>query len=201
MIRQCLMLMVVTAVSEHARAQDATVTLSHDDPDGIVVPGQKVRIHASLAFPNGAIFWEIRGDVRASPNVGVASNNVFPGQPPNPGGILNPGVVSGGSVLGFHLLSNELPGLGTPRPQWLTSPLSVLEYDWTAPAQPGDVAFNWVAPSTQSQALFLPFFGAINPVAFNTAYIGTTLTVVPAPTALGVIAVGGVAFGMRRRRC
>ena len=61
-------------------AQQAMVVVSHSDPDGIVEPGQTVEITTTVSWTSAYVlsFSLIKGDVRASADVGLAANPRFP---------------------------------------------------------------------------------------------------------------------------
>ena len=183
-----------------AFAQAATLLVTHDVPGGMVQPGQTVGVTATLTWSEPMLFWRIEGDLAASPNSGMAANNAF-GHAVTPGAntILDPGVPSGGSVLGVEVQSGVVPLFGPPysAPWWPGGAgLRVLEFEWTAPLDPGPVEFNWVEQGGSGPTFFI----GLNPNAQTvpSTYVGTTLTVVPAPAAWMALACGTVAFQRRR---
>jgi len=184
-------------------AQFATLTATHNDLDGLVVPGETVRIRASVAKLAGARFlWEVKGDLVSAFDVGHAANNRFPGGLiVNPGAILNMGTVDGGSVRGVHIQVYDqwaLSGTLAPWPPWSYPSVNIVEYDWTAPSTPGVVDFNWQpSPDLPEVWYALAQIWTIGPVP--TTYVGASLTVVPAP-AWGVLLVCGSLAASRRRR-
>ena len=134
-------------------AQQATVVVSHNDPDGIVAPGETVQISATLSWTGAWQLEEIMGDVRSSLDAGIASNNIFPhmGYSSNQNTIVNPGVPGGGSVLGMHLrvFGNHWILIGHFAMPWSqASGFEVLRFDWTAPNTPGVVEFNFIPDSS-----------------------------------------------------
>ncbi|MEZ6232724.1 MAG: hypothetical protein R3B68_00910 [Phycisphaerales bacterium] len=185
-----------------ALAQTAALRITHEAPGGIVQPGQTIAVTATLTWTEPMLFWRIEGDLTASPNSGAAANNAF-GHPVTPAAntILDPGVPSGGSVLGVEVQSGVVPLFGPPYPApWWpgAAGLRVLEFEWTAPLDPGPVEFNWIEQGNSGPTFFI----GLNPNAQTvpTTYVGATLTVVPAPSAGLALAAAGVAATGRRRR-
>lgn len=185
-------------IAASAWGQSARVTVSHDDPDGIVFPGQTVTITLKIAHEGFFMVADWRGDAVASPDLGTAQNPIF-GVGPSPG--VTYGLPDHGSVRGsvFHAFSPFF----TPPPYtpWSTPEFEFLHYLWIAPVTPGQVAFNWMpAPGFPSvQGYLSPI--SVDPTSYPTTYLGTSLTVIPNPSA--ALALGVTFFGsaaVRRRR-
>lgn len=89
------------AMTAIASAQSAQIVVSHDDPDGIVNPGQMVRITYHLGWGQFFALASMKGDAIVTPNEGGAFNpvNGLNGGLPAPG--IGPGVPEGGSIRGF----------------------------------------------------------------------------------------------------
>ena len=190
------------ASSVAASAQTATLTVSHNDPDGIVLPGETVTITSTVAWSGGLFtFWELRGGVTATDDLGSASNTRFGYQSysSTPDTIVDPGETRGGSVDDAHFFSALFYGFWQVFPQpWSTSGgLNVLQFEWTAPAVPGTVEFQWDPDPTLPDIWLVP---ALPPgVAAQSTYHGTSLTVIPGPaSALPILAALFVPH--RRRR-
>lgn len=78
-----------------------------------------------------------------------------------------------------------------------TSGFEVLRFDWTPPTTPGVVEFNFIPDPSMPAPNFLgPSFLA-SPLP--TTFVGTSLTVIPAPGA-GVALAAGAVWASRRRR-
>ncbi|MCA9287500.1 MAG: hypothetical protein KDA05_02880, partial [Phycisphaerales bacterium] len=133
-----------------AIAQTATVGVSHNDPDGIVLPGESVRVTAWHARSGSSILAGIGGDLRATDDLGVASNTYSdlrlalhgPSFPASHGSAI------GGSVFGVSYEFVSHPGFGpiVPPAYNYWPGVVALSYDWTAPVvlQPTTVSFDWV---------------------------------------------------------
>lgn len=206
--RIVLIAAAICAASAPCLAQSATVRITHNDSDGIVIPGQTVQITTTVAWTQtGAdMLVEIEGGVRATPNAGAASSPTFPySVAPGPNLSIVPGVASLGSVDGLHISNYDLGWImfvGFPPEPWgLHAGLAILRHDWTAPTTPGAVVFDWIPSAGLPEPLF----------AFRTrqpwvqpapaTYLGTSLTVIPAPSAALMLALGlcGATSARRRR--
>lgn len=173
----------------------------HSDWDGLVAPGETVRISATLSWENFLLLSFIEGDRLVTNNLGSAAGNVFAHQGASiaPNSTINPGQASGASIVGVAIHSGN-PGLifGPPYPApWASGTLYFLEYDWTAPRQPGLVEFNWQGSTS---ALHPTFFTPIGFITLPTTYTSTSLTVVPAPATVVAPGILGAGLGVRRRR-
>ncbi len=186
-----------------AAAQTASVTLTHNDPDGLVTQGQTIQVTATFAWQGspGSGFGLAAGDIRATNDLGLAANAVFP-YVPNllPALVIQPGTPSGGSLLDVYINSGDVgPSFGLPVffPWNLRAGLVLTRFDWTAPATPGLVEFRWIPDPVLLPHICPPFAGGFQLVP--TTYFATSVTVVPAPAApLALIA--GLAIARRRRR-
>lgn len=188
-----------------ATAQTATVDVSHNDPDGIVSPGESVRITV-WHTRSGSILAGIGGDVVASGDLGAAANlttDLFPGssvQTAYPGTL---GTPVGGSVRGVQFEFTSHPAfVAMVSPAYINSSgIEVLSYDWTAPsvAQPTTIDFDW-SPSAAFPDVYaiVPPFNELHWAFLPTTYTGTSLIVLPSPATLGVLGLGF--FVPRRRR-
>jgi len=191
-------------VAPLAAGQTTTLSVTHNDPDGLVVPGETVKVTATFAWIITSGFGWIQGDVRATGDLGTAANPTFPyGYLPLPTTVVQPGTPSGGSILDIDIRSGDVSPwfLGTPpRPPWgLQTGLILTQFDWTAPVTPGVVRFDWVPDPTQPLPIVLRYFTGSS-LAIPTTYVGTSLTVVPAPASALSLALGLTALSVRRRR-
>ena len=202
------------AMTGPALAQTASVEVTHDHPTGVVEAGEVVQISVRLKWTGDLLVHSIVGDAIASPDLGTASNQAFlPGGPVSlPLTIVNLGVAQAGSVLGIDIQSGYHPGspnMPIGYAPWVTyysggmpiGDIGFLRYDWTAPSQPGVVNFDWVGAASKPDPLFyklLPLPPSLTPTAFPTTYTGTSLTVIPAPSA-ALFLLGATALARRRR--
>jgi hypothetical protein len=182
-----------------AHAQTATVTVTHNDPDGLVDPGQMVEIQVSITTSDLRLFHQALGDVRASPNVGTASNNRFGHTNPSVTllTVMDPGVVDGAGLTGVVVQSGFTPFFGQPfPPPWATvAPIELVlvKFDWIAPPTPVAVSFDWHSAGGDPV-----YWVGVTTVALPTTYIGTSLMVVPAPASALLLAAG--LWTTRRKR-
>lgn len=187
-------------------AQSAVLTVSHDDPHGLVSPGQTVRVMAVLTRTVAVELYEIKGSVRATPDAGTSATPVFPYQVQAwPERVVNPGTPGLGSVLDIHIrqgASSMVPFAGLSAPPWnlgwFPAGLTITQFDWTAPTTPGIVTFDWRADPAVPDATLIytsqPHFRAT-----STTYVGTSLIVIPAPGGVALLAALGW-LGVRRGR-
>ncbi|MCB9840521.1 MAG: hypothetical protein H6809_02575 [Phycisphaeraceae bacterium] len=177
-----------------AWAQSAHIVVTHDDPDGLVDPGQVVRINFRISWTANHTLSTLLGDAVARPDAGVASN---PGTELNmgqPSGSLALGTPALGSVRGFSLIWGPSPFQMPGTTYW--DGLDFLWYEWEAPAVPGPFEFDFVFdPQTQGAWLNA---GLTNVFKVDLTSDPASLVVVPSPGALVVLGVGAV-FVRRRR--
>ncbi|MEZ6233689.1 MAG: hypothetical protein R3B68_05830 [Phycisphaerales bacterium] len=181
-----------------ALAQVASIRVTHDDPDGLVEPGQVVCIATELTWsPQSHVaFGATGGSVLATPALGQTQGLTSAYGP----GLTTLGAPVPGGVEGFRaigLVPLWVPIV--PAPYSVFGPTVLLAFDWIAPSTPGTYEFAYhpsaeyplveLFPSTQSQASV--------PVASE--YVGTNLVVVPTPSAV-VLFVCGLGGGVRARR-
>lgn len=183
-----------------AIAQTATVAVTHDDPDGLIEPGQVVRIDVNVTWREQRMtFAGLKGDARATPNFGTASNHtsIFP-----QGALINWGQAVGGGIVGadfavtlnFGLWCYPWPpsSLGTA----LIGP--ILSFDWTAPTDaPGPVTFSFATPAAAPKVRLYATSASPNFSEAQTTFIPVTVTVVPAPAGLWLTPL--LALPRRRR--
>lgn len=189
-----------------ARGQ-VEVRVTHDDPDGVVTPGQTVQFTVLMDWePSTAVMWHMTGNLLASPNAGLALNPeiglaILPGTLPQQA-ILMPGTPSGGSIFGFELFSSMTlqVGGGWVFPPWNQSTnVPILEFDWIAPGSPGRVDFGWQPAGVAATPLF-NMNNATGPISsLSTTYSGASLVVVPSPASIATLLVARTAC-LRRRR-
>ncbi|MCA9288300.1 MAG: hypothetical protein KDA05_06940, partial [Phycisphaerales bacterium] len=181
MTRHRLAILALTAAAQSAHAQSVTITASHNDPDGIVAPGQLVSIRLSIAHDGFFMLGDWRGDAAASPDIGTAS----PAQSSTlaPSSLVSLGTPTAGSIRNVVIGATSPFFSPGPYVPFAAPDFEFMRYDWVAPAQPGTVAFDWVPdpafPLVQGYqtALSIPL------IPYPTTYLGTTLTVIPAPAA------------------
>lgn len=182
--------------------QTATLTVSHDDPDGIVTPGQTVRIKATLAWTGQSGFGYAIGSVRVTDDAGTASNPSFPYNfLQGPATVVQPGTPAGGSILDVVIQSGDVrPWFGSPplHPWGLQTGLVLTQYDWTAPTTAGVLEFQWI-PGPANPLPVVVLYSTGSSLAIPTTYFGTSLTVVPAP-ASALLFASGMLAALRRQR-
>ncbi|MCA9286930.1 MAG: hypothetical protein KDA05_00010 [Phycisphaerales bacterium] len=195
----------VTIPGVFATAQTATVDVSHNDPDGVVLPGETIRITARHARSGSSFLAGIGGDLRATGDLGSASNvysdlrllvhsQIYPA---------SHGTAAGGSVVGisYEFVSHPLFVTSVQPPYVMWPGIEALSYDWTAPvvSQPTTVSFDWV-PSAAFPDVYaiIPPYNELHWAFLPTTYTGTSLIVLPTPATLGVLGLGF--FVPRRRR-
>ncbi|MCB9840381.1 MAG: hypothetical protein H6809_01855 [Phycisphaeraceae bacterium] len=183
--------------SAAATAQTATVIVSHDDPDGLVEPGQAVRIGVMVDWTGGIQLAGLAGSLGPTPDVGIASS---PSSPLG-GPLVNVGTPLGGGIVGYDVAS--IPPFFTAGPNvipsWAFPPIPVLEYTWTAPATPGVVEFDFTPRALAPNVRLYTSLLSIAPVEAQTTYVGTSLTVVPGVGVLWAFGAAAVVVGRRRR--
>ena len=191
-----------------ASAQSAMLSLSHDDPDGLVSPGEVVAVTLRIAWsepPPNLVLGLLQGDITASPGVGVASNPAFAHANPwaNQLTVLNPGTAVGGGLRGVDIQSGLYDPFGTgfgPPPWGVHTGFDVVRFDWEAPSTLGPVEFSWTNTNTIGTGPGPVFFlNGSTIITSPTAYASATLTVVPAPGVGVVLAMRAGAVSRRRR--
>jgi hypothetical protein len=186
-----------------ASAQHADLTITHDDPDGIVLPGQTVNFELRISWTSAFQILRVSGDIAAADNLGLASGLAGP----TPGELFAPwssslGTPAGGSIDNINLefiplfFVAGLPPCVSYAPSANLGPF--LSWQWTAPATPATIDIDFIPElgTTGVWALMSPVTPFANPMP--TTYHGTSLTVIPAPAALAALAVGAVLAPRRR---
>ena len=198
-----LVVLVVGVAGSSAGAQEAIVAVTHNDPTGVVAPGQTIQISVTVSWTaSGSFLEEIRGGVRAIPNLGSASDPRFPYMhySATPSTIVNPGTVVGGGVVGLHLQAYGAIWVWSsfPEPWNHSHGFEVLRFDWTAPLTPASVSFEFAPDPAAPNPTFLGPI-TVTPFTVPTTFLGTSLTVIPAPPVAAVAGLG-LALSARRRR-
>lgn len=179
-----------------AHAQTATLIVSHDHPTGLVQPGESVRITASVTWSGAYQLARVAGDALAQPDVGIAgagSGNVGAGP------LVHFGTPVGGSVHGVDVGSGPPAGFFL-YPLFYEQPVPFLMYDWTAPGSPGVVRFDWRPSSTMPEVQVYLSITSVASTPVPTTYLGTSITVIPAPASAAALFLAGAIVSRRRRR-
>ena len=193
------------------QAQEALVAVSHDRGSGVILPGETARVSMVVSwsaptwpppvpFPLYYTFAGLAGDLRATGDMGVASNptSVFY-YAPSPSPLTQLGTPVGGSIVGYDIAMLPPALVGTPHPsQGNWGGVNALEFDWTAPSvsQPTWIDFAFtprtLAPNIRLYVTVGPEF-----VEADTTFTSARILVLPAP-GVPVVLVAGL--GLRRRR-
>lgn len=183
-----------------AGAQSATIQVFHDDLDGIIDPGQVVRIDFYLTWDTWPVLASMKGDARASPNHGLAANPVNGFNHNLVTFFTRPGVPDGGSIRDFCAQHEIVTGFVAPGFGWTPQGITALSYQWTAPgpehAGPHNFTFEFdpafpaiaLYPGPQTGFVYVP-----------TTVVPVTLTVIPAPSSLALLAALCLRPRWRRR--
>lgn len=186
----------LTAVpAAHAQTALATVTTTANGSASITVqPGTPVQLSVSISHNQFKVAGFMGGTV-VDGHAGTPSNfsTTIPSLP-----TAFFGSFVGGSRIGADIATPP-PGFGTPDPPFGQHPMPVWKYDLTID-QPGTYAVNWVAPAIAPNVRLFPTIGSFNFVEARTTYVGATITVVPSPASLALLALYPVTTHRRRRR-
>lgn len=199
--------LALTAMLPSAVAQQVTaqVEVSHDDPDGVVSPGESIRVGVILKWQGtGALqFAGLRGDTVFTNDLGASANIISPyGVPSSSPPWVRLGDFRGGSIINSDIVN--LPGYFTAGPlaaSFAYQGMPFILFDWEAPSvsEPTQVNIDFRPYAIAPNARFYP--SQISPawVEADTTYSGTSVLVLPAPSALvAFLLAGGLAI--RRRR-
>lgn len=174
-----------------AMAQTATLTASANGQPAVTVqPGEPVSIHVQITFAAGPLLAGAKGDLRITADAGTPSNFQFHLTGP----LVNTGTFVGGSRPGIDIAATP-PGFGQPS-NW-ASLLDVLTYDVQF-ANPGVYLVAWAAPASAPNIRLFPTGTTASFVEAQTSYVGATITVLPTPPTLALLALTPLAA--RRRR-
>ncbi|MCA9288994.1 MAG: hypothetical protein KDA05_10445 [Phycisphaerales bacterium] len=195
---------LVGALGVPCHAVDALVIVSHNKGHtNTVVPGEPVSIEVWLTWTPGNQFAGLRGDTRATADLGAISDLRSPYvHPVFPAAYTRIGDPQGGSVVDTDIAVVPSYFTAAPLPiSLLWNHMTLIEYTWTAPAvtTPIEVAFGFEAYAIAPNARFYNSPASPGWVEGNTTYIGTSLTVLPAPSALGAFLLAA-GLAVRRRR-
>ncbi len=189
-----------------ALAQTATVTVSHNDPDGIVEPGQTINVRVDVTWSPGSssnwiLFAGLAGDVLPAPTTGTSSNvtSIFATS-----ALANLGQPTSGGVVGIDIANPPTFGFSGcyPWPPPVNGPSSLagefIAFDWTAPTDnPGPVTFAFTPHPAHPGVRLFPSSSSANFIYAETTFLPITLTVTPAPASIAALAF---ALIPRRRR-
>lgn len=185
-----------------ANAMIATVNVTHNDPDGIINPGQLVHVTVRLNWTFGYQFAGMRGDTILTNDSGHATNlhsvysRTF-------GPIAFWGTPRGGSIIGTDIAVVGSFFTASPHPESIKwSGMTYIDFDWTAPSpnNPTIANVDFVSDPVAPNARFYP--SGLSPawVEAEMTYFGTTLTVLPAPAGSTALLLAAGAMATRRRR-
>lgn len=197
MLKWISLLAVTGCVTPPCWAQSATLALTHDHPTGIVSPAETITLTLTLSWTGAWQAARVAGDAVSTPDIGTAFGNGSTGSV-SIGPLVTFGTPVAGSVRGVDMGSGpNFFGILSP---WEVSPLSMMRYSWTAPATPGLVEFDFTPHPDVPDALFYiqPLSTIRSPLP--TTYLGTSITVIPAPASVITSALAGLAMGTGRRR-
>ena len=189
---------IALACTTDAHAQSATIQVFHNYFDGIIDPGQVVRIDYYLTWEAMPYLATMRGDAVVSPNRGVASNLVFGFNHGQSTSTTTPGLPDGGSVRGFSAQHFPVSGFVAAGYTWSPLGITALSYEWTAPsaADAGTYEFTFEFDAQWPSVYLYPGVQT-GFVAVPTTVVPMTLTVIPAPASLALVLA---AMAIPRRR-
>lgn len=189
-------------LSSACLAQSAVMTVSHNDLDGIILPGQTIHVTLRISWlPAGTQLAGFVGELRTEP-VGLGGQGTIANRSSTwsqPSALIHLGSTSGDDIVGIDVAS--IPAFFTPMvlPPWGThTGFNAFEHDWTAPATPGLYAMSFVPAPLRPNVLIYPSSISPNFAEAATTYVGTSITVTPAPATLALLAA--VPFAIRRCR-
>lgn len=184
--------LVVCAVASSAVAQTATIAVTHDDPDGVILPGETVRITMRISWTPAVQLAGFAGDLRADP--------VGPGAPGTisnrfsrflPSALTINGSVVADDILGIDIAST--PGFFTPMvwPPWGSyTGFDAFAHDWTAPSSPGNYRFGFSPRDDRPNVRLYPSWSSPAWIEAPTTYLWASLTVIPGPGSPVVVLLG-----------
>lgn len=183
-----------------AAGLSAMIQVFHNDLDGIIDPGQTVRIDYYLTWDTFPYLASMQGDAVATPNRGVARNPVIGFNQGHVGPTTNPGTPDGGSIRGFVALHHPVTGFVVPGFTWTPLGITALSYEWTAPGpeHAGEYDFTFEFDS-QWPSIYLYPGVQTGFEAVPTTVVPMTLTVIPGPWSSAFLAGGAVSLIRRRR--
>ncbi|MCB9840040.1 MAG: hypothetical protein H6809_00120 [Phycisphaeraceae bacterium] len=194
---------LVGCLAAGAFAQSAVIEVVHDDPDGVVLPGETVRVTVLASFTGGGQLAGLSGDAINAGAEGEASNL---GSWYNQGALVNWGAPMGGSVVGLEIAVTPafFGGCGFIVPQcyWNTD-VHMLEFDWQAPqvGTPTHALFDFhTTPSAPGLLVFPTPWQSPHSVVLPTTFLGTSLLVVPGPGPASSLAISVSLVSRRSRR-
>lgn len=191
--------MVTFGLAGSACAQSASIVVTHNDSDGVVSPGQTVRITCHLSWTEWTYLGAMLGDAVTSPNLGLAASPVTAFNHGFLNAAIYPGTPEGGSIRGFVAFETLAAfSLHTPGFEWAAGGIDALSFDWTAPGPEaaGTYAFTFEgAAGPGAIQLFPP--SALQPVPVPTTVTPASLIVTPAPAS--VLLLGSLAARTSRR--
>ncbi len=198
-MKQSLAIAVLLATP--ALAQTATVTVSHNDPDGIVEPGQTIRLSMHLTWTPNMQLAGFAGQFRIDPATtgadGTITNRLSAFWP---GALVNLGLIQRDDIVGIQVAS--IPHFFTPMvtPPWANwGGLDAFSHDWIAPATPGQYNIAFLADPVAPNVRLYPATVSANFVEAQTTYIGASITVTPSPASLITLAAASLIHSRRRR--
>lgn len=203
-LRQVAVL-AIGAASWPVAAQTARIDLTHDDSDGIMLPGEITRVSAFHSRDNQGGSWtyldHVSGDLMVSPNSGGSSGYASPYVPSLGTWTESPGSFVGASLIGYDVkFLAPFWAVGWVAPQWGSLTMELLSFNWMAPTvtQPTQFSFDWHANPLFPQIIVQSGL-SLTPFPVPTTYTSTTILVLPTPAAWLAFAPVG-AWAVRRRR-
>jgi len=191
-----LSILLSTAWTPAATAHPlATVTTTVDGAASMTVqPGQPVAIAVRISH-NAFHFAGIAGGTKVTDNAGLASNfsTTIPALP-----TVNFGAFVGGSRVGAEIVAMPPGFIGAVTPPFMFNPMPVWTYSLRLD-DPGVYTINWVPTAQMPNVRLYQAISSFTSVEAQTTYTGATITVLPAPASLTLLALSPITTRRRRR--
>lgn len=197
-------LVALAAIPAAAGPVTAAVRVFHDDYNGMIFGGESINFTVLVSWEPAASFQfaGLRGDTRATPDLGVASNlqsTFF-----TPGPFQKLGTPTNGSIIDTDIAVFPAGMVGSVHPGTTNhTGMQLITFTWTAPdvSSPVVVGFDFVPYAIAPNARFYTGLTISDWVEADTFYLGTSILVVPipAPSSAALLLILPLVAPRRRR--